>query len=129
MKGMNGWLQEQNIYGVEVLNPSLEDEDLARNWLGMDVAWFQHLFGAATDKAEEALASKDEAETIELWNGAKLFDGRFPKTLRGLGEDAIAAAKAMGDGLAVTPAGLVAIGASRSFIPVEEGGGFCSEKR
>ena len=129
MRGMNGWLQEQNIYGAQVLNPSLEEEDLARDWWGMDVAMFQHLLGAATDKAEEALASKDEAETIELWNGAKLFDGRFPKTLRGLGEDAKAAAEAIGDGLAVTPAGLVSIGAGRSCPTVEKGGGFYGEKK
>ena len=94
----------------------------------MYVAWFQHLLGVATDKAEDALACKDEEETIELWNRTDLFDGRFPKTLRGVGEDAKVAADAMGDGLAVTPAGLVSIGPSRSFEPVEKGGGFDGEK-
>jgi hypothetical protein len=124
MTSLNGWLREQTAYGVEVLNPSLKEENLARNWTGAEVTDFQRLFSAATAKAKEARSCKDEEETISLWNDPVLFDGRFPKTVRGLGNEAKAAAAAIGDGLGLTAAGQVCIGRGPTPRPVKQSGGF-----
>lgn len=90
----------------EVLNPSLQGEDLARNWSQSDFKRFRRLFRRATETAQDAIESEDEEESIELWNTPELFDGKFPKTTRGLGqrEKAVAAAMANG-GLFTDPSG------------------------
>lgn len=111
MRGINGWLQGLRPFeGVVVENPSLEGENLARSWSWVEVSTFRGRFAEATRLAEAALASDDEEETVALWNDDVLFAGLFPKTLRGLGEQAKEAATAMASGgLFVRPNGAVGL--------------------
>jgi hypothetical protein len=90
---------EDNPYRVpEVANPSLESEDLARNWKHDDYRRFRNLLDEAAATGQKALRSKDEQESIDLWNSEVLFDGEFPKTKRGLGKTAKRAGAAMASG-------------------------------
>lgn len=109
MRGIDGWLQGLGPFEeVVVKNPSLEGENLARNWSWVEVSTFRGRFAEATRLAEAALASDDEEETIGLWNDDALFAGLFPKTLRGLGEQAKETAAAMAaGGLFVNSSGTV----------------------
>lgn len=102
------WMKESSGtfgQGLRVSNPSLPDEDLARNWSWASRRRFYDQLQASARLAERAINSKDEAETIELWNRDELFKGQFPKKKRGLGEEA----KALGERFS---AGAVTIGAN-----------------
>jgi hypothetical protein len=77
--GLAAWAEEVGSFSVpEVCNPSLPSEDLARNWSAYDFAVFKNKVRAAAADAATAIGSDDEQKTIDLWNGANLFDGFFP---------------------------------------------------
>jgi len=125
MSSLNSWIQGQNLTSVEVPNPSMPEEDLARNWSYVEKRRFQRQLSEATEKAEEAIGSEEEETTIELWNEPELFDGQFPKTVRGLGEEAREVAAAMaGGGLAVDQGGRVSPNSGDSGQDVPDNGGF-----
>lgn len=125
MSSTNKWLQGQSPHDIEVLNPSLKEENLARNWQAADVASFQSRFKTATQLAEEALSCKDEEETIKIWNAPELFDGTFPKTVRGLDKAPKSIAAAMsGNGAVTDPSGKVGTTPSEDHYPVKKSGGF-----
>lgn len=86
MESINNWLKNQPSVPW-VGNPSLPKENLARTWSQHDYEEFKESFDIATKKARLALNEKDEEKTIEIWNSKILFDGTFPKTVRGLGEN------------------------------------------
>lgn len=106
-----------------VENPSLPDEDLARDWSYSDFCLFRDHLLVATEDAKKARDTNDEEEAIDLWNGPNLFDGEFPTTVRGLGESerATSADFAVG-GLAVGPSGL--IGAASGVVAPSNRGFF-----
>lgn len=75
--------------------------------------------------AEEALQSKDEEETIELWNGPALFDGHFPTTVRGLGAKALRAKAAMkAGGLYAGSSGHIGFDQKENNVEVPDNRGF-----
>jgi hypothetical protein len=124
-RSINGWMQDQNLGDIEVPNPSLPEEDLARNWSHFNKRRFRERLSSATEKAEEAIECDNEKTTIELWNESKLFDGHFPKTVRGLGEKAKEVAAAMGGGgVAVGQDGHVSPNTDGSGQNVPDNGGF-----
>ncbi|MDE2835382.1 MAG: hypothetical protein OXM02_12815 [Bacteroidota bacterium] len=87
MAGISAWAGQQPNHGIpRVLNPSLKSENLARNWPPHSIGSFRERIGRASSAAEAALKSRGEEETIKLWNGPNLFDGRFPTTIRGIGK-------------------------------------------
>lgn len=130
MSSLNAWLQDQSPHHIEVINPSLEEENLARNWHAGDVASFQRRFQTATEMATEALSCKDEERTIGIWNAPELFDRHFPKTLRGLGDKAKAFAAAMSSKVAFTdPNGKVGFIPSKGRSAARVSGGFFGERR
>ncbi len=105
-----------------VYNPSLPSELLSRNWSDQDFRAFKALLSDAAEVAAAALASKDEKESIELWNSDKLFLGTFPKKVRGLGQEAKAYADALSKGtLVTTSAGVISMATStaKNVISVE----------
>lgn len=123
-----GWMENQNLGSIEVPNPSMPEENLARSWSYPEQVRFRRRLSSAVELAEEALGSKDEEETIELWNAPELFDGHFPKTTRGLGDDAKEKAAAMtGGGLAIGEDGRLFTGPDRSGREVPDNGGFYGE--
>lgn len=125
MSSVNSWIQDQNLTSVEVPNPSMPEEDLARNWSYLEKRRFRSQLSEATEKAKEAIGSEKEETTIELWNEPELFDGHFPKTVRGLGKEAREVAAAMGGGgLAVDQGGGVSPNSSGSGQDVPDNGGF-----
>ena len=87
MEEMNKYFQA-NILVPEVVNPTLDSEILSKTWTITDYISFKDKFKLATEKARQALDEKDETKTIEFWNSPELFDGTFPKTIRGLDEEA-----------------------------------------
>jgi hypothetical protein len=129
MSSIKDWMQSQTLARVEVPNPSMPEENLAQNWPVHHQRRFRNRLSVALETAEEALDSTDEEETINLWNRPELFDGRFPKTVRGLAEKAKEKAAAMGSGgLAVGPSGQVSTGPDRSGRDVPDNGGFYGDK-
>ena len=125
MTSMSKWLADNLdlFFGIEIPNPALEEEDLARGWSGAHS--FHDRLKAATELAKEAICSKDEQETIELWNAPDLFDGRFPKTVRGLGEPERDAHSAMESGsLSVNATGTIGISGEKDDQRVPDNGGF-----
>ena len=79
-KGQAGWPTPS------VPNPSLPKENLARDWRYDQFIVFRDSLITAHLDAKAARVSVDEEETISLWNSSHLFDGKFPTTVRGLGE-------------------------------------------
>jgi hypothetical protein len=125
MSSLNSWMQGQSLTSLEVPNPSMSEEDLARNWPYVKKRRFCSQLSKATEKAEEAVGCEDEETTIELWNDPELFDGHFPKTVRGLGKEPREVAGAMGSGgLAVGQAGRVSTSPDGSGQGVPGNGGF-----
>lgn len=125
MRALNTWMEDQDLGGIEISNPSMPEENLARNWAYIEQHRFQERLSNATAKAEEAISCDDEEETIDLWNAPELFDGQFPKTVRGLGEQAREVAAAMSSGgLAVGPDGRVPPNSERESHDVPKSGGF-----
>jgi len=86
MESLNGRLKLYQFV-PQVPNPSLQAENLSRTWSQEDYEEFKESFDSATKKARLALNERDEKKAIEIWNSKILFDGTFPKTVRGLGED------------------------------------------
>lgn len=130
MVAMNDWFQDRPAFEqIEVENPSLSGENLARKWSWFDFSTFRTRFADSTALAQEALACKDEEETIALWNSPELFDGKFPKTVRGLGEEAKSAAAAMSNGgLFVGTTGIIGRHSQRQSISVPNNRGFYGKK-
>mgnify|MGYP002761951547 FL=1 len=125
MSSIKDWMQSQTLGRIEVHNPPMQGEDLARNWPAHRQRRFRNRLSVALETAEEALDSTDEEDTITLWNQPELFDGTFPKTVRGLAEGAKEKAAAMGSGgLAVDPRGRVSTSPDRSGRDVPDNGGF-----
>ncbi len=125
MSSIKDWMQSQTLGRIEVHNPPMQGEDLARNWPAHRQRRFRNRLSVALETAEEALDSTDEKDTITLWNQPELFDGTFPKTVRGLAEGAKEKAAAMGSGgLAVDPRGRVSTSPDRSGRDVPDNGGF-----
>jgi hypothetical protein len=125
MREIHAWLDDNYhmLFGVEVPNPSLADEDLARNWTG--VPSFVNQLSTATEIAKDAAACRNEEETIELWNSPELFDGHFPTTVRGLGQAERDAREAMKNGsLAISATGAVHPDQSENNRSVPDNGGF-----
>ena len=126
MRSICDWMSEQDwLDDLVVDNPSLPGENLARSWDMASFSTFQSCLSAATEKAEEARASKDEEETIALWNSSELFDDCFPKTTRGLGEEALRFAATMSSGGAsVGATGRISLNPSRGGARVRDNRGF-----
>jgi hypothetical protein len=72
------WAREADMLSVEIPNPALPNEDLARNWRGGERIEFHNRLAVASETAEEALNCKDKEETVRLWNADELFAGEFP---------------------------------------------------
>lgn len=125
MQALNTWIQDQDLGSIEVPNPSMPEEDLAQNWSRLQQRRFRERLSNATATAEEALDCEDEEETIKSWNAPELFDDRFPKTVRGLGEEARDVAAAMSSGgLAVGQEGRISPDSERAGHDVPKSGGF-----
>ena len=125
MSSLNSWMQGRSLTSLEVPNPSMPEEDLARNWSSSEKRRFCRQLSKATEKAEEAVGCEDEETTIELWNHPELFDGHFPKIVRGLGKEAREVAGAMGSGgLAIGQDGRVSTSPDGSGQGVPGNGGF-----
>jgi len=108
-----------------VPNPTMEDENLAADWDYFDQEAFCDALVRATDQADEALASTDEADTINLWNHSDLFDGRFPKEIRGVAREASAVAGRLSSGAAAVDAGgRISVGEDTSGQGSPSNGGF-----
>jgi hypothetical protein len=129
MASMNEFFRKQ-WHVPEILNPSLDDEDLARNWSRSDFKRFRRLFQSATETAQSAIKNEDEKETIELWNAPELFDGQFPTTTRGLGsKEKTAAAAMMNGGLFTDPSGRVGNRSSKRRREVPNNHGYYGQGR
>ncbi|MXX97367.1 MAG: nucleotidyltransferase [Rhodothermaceae bacterium] len=77
--GMIAWADEcSNADELDVPNPSLPEENLARDWHFDQFTSFRDRLRSAYEDAKTARDSIDEQETIDLWNGPHLFDGKFP---------------------------------------------------
>jgi hypothetical protein len=85
--GMNSYLS-QHAFVPKINNPSLSSENISASWSLTDFIEFKSRLSGAAVAAQKALDSRDEQETIDIWNSEELFNGSFPKTIRGLGEEA-----------------------------------------
>lgn len=129
MSSIKGWMQGQTLGRIEVPNPSMQKENLARNWSSHHQHRFQNRLSGALATAKEALDSTDEEESINLWNQPELFNEQFPKTVRGLAEGAKKKAAAMGSGgLTVGQSGQVSAAPDRTGRDVPENGGFYGDE-
>ena len=80
--GMVAWADWHSVgEKLEVPNPSLPAENLARDWRYDEFTLFRDHLILAYEDATKARYSMDERETIDLWNGPHLFDGHFPTDL------------------------------------------------
>ena len=81
MEALNTCLKSFNTK-PQVLNPSLQSEDLAERWDDDHFRIFKEKFDWATQKARQALDERDKDKSIELWQD--IFGANyFPKTLEG----------------------------------------------
>jgi len=129
MTGISKWLNENAslLFGVDVPNPSLESENLARGWNG--ALSFVSLLDSATKLAQEAICCSDEEETIELWNAPELFDGCFPQTVRGLGQAERKVRNGIQSKSAFTgAAGAISVSRQKGHQCVPDNGGFYGTK-
>lgn len=82
------WAENDSDQPVPIVqNPSLPEEDLARDWDCEQFIRFRDHLKSAYQDAQKALDSKDEEEAISLWNGPHLFDGKFPTEVSNCGKD------------------------------------------
>lgn len=77
----------------ELTNPSLDEETygkevISTSWSESDYSDFKTKLKDALTDAKAALKSKEEQDSIDLWNSDNLFMGTFPKKFRGLAEEA-----------------------------------------
>jgi len=130
MIAIDTWLQDlSNSEEVTIPNPSLESENLARAWAWSDVEDFREVFHEATLLAKDAIACKDEAETIALWRDSKLFGDVFPKKIRGLGEKAKDVSRAMeAEALFIQSNGEVTMTKTSNTYSVKNNRGFFGEQ-
>ena len=100
LRDMVAWA-ESSTAGLppSVPNPSLKEENLARDWRYSQFIEFRTSLIAAYQSAYKARWSDDEEDTIRLWNRPHLFDGRFPTTVLGLGKDYLQTSDAFNKGL------------------------------
>jgi len=76
MESMNAYLS--SCYFVPVIvNPSLVNENVARDWKQEEFELFKRRWQAATEKAREAYDEEDKGRSISLWQ--ELFGDAFPK--------------------------------------------------
>lgn len=80
MESLNVYLR--NPYLVPVIpNPSLANENLARDWTQEQFELFKERFEAATQMARQAYDEEDKGQSISLWR--KVFGDAFPKLTTG----------------------------------------------
>ena len=104
LEGIAAWAEDESYWLVPAVeNPSLDGEDLARAWSLGDWQAFRSAVARAAEAARAARDSKDEGDTVDGWNGAALYDGLFPTTVRGLGAEARATAAAFSSGTLYAP--------------------------
>lgn len=103
----------------EIKNPSLETEVISSSWTSSDFSLFKTKLNEATELVKKALSEKDEEKTIELWNSEALFNGTFPKTIRGIAEEAKRFGEELGKGaLGISQGGLVTTSISKPYSKV-----------
>lgn len=98
MQGIFEALDSENLADIEIQNPSLPKENLARDWSVAEMLRFKRKLSEATETAREALANPEASETAELWNSPVLFDGEFPIPEEDPGQEARVAGAAMANG-------------------------------
>lgn len=98
MEGICEALDVENLRDVEIPNPSLPEENLARDWSVAEILRFKRALSKATETAQDAIDSLNGSETAELWNSPVLFDGEFPVPEEDPSEEARAAGAAMAGG-------------------------------
>jgi len=76
MESMNAYLSSSYLVPV-IPNPSLANENLARDWTQEQFELLKERFQAATEKARKAYEEQDKDQSISLWQ--ELFGGAFPK--------------------------------------------------
>ncbi|MDD5530694.1 MAG: hypothetical protein PHX21_11820 [bacterium] len=75
MESLNLWLQGC-LSTPEINNPSLDTENLARDWSQSDFDLFKKYFDLATKNSRAALNETDLTKSIELWR--TVFGDNFP---------------------------------------------------
>ena len=81
------WAEDDSDQPVPIVpNPSLPEENLARDWNYDQFIKFRDHLKSAHQDAKKALDSEDEKETISLWNGPHLFNGKFPTEVSNCGK-------------------------------------------
>jgi hypothetical protein len=98
MEGICEALNDEDLSDIEVPNPSLPEENLARDWSVAEMLCFKRTLSEATETAKEALRKPKASETAELWNSPVLFDGEFPVPDEDPSEDAREVGAAMASG-------------------------------
>ncbi len=116
LEGIAAWADGASEWVVpSVYNPTMPEEDLARDWSGTNWRAFRGAVGRAAEAARTARDSRDEEEAIACWNGSDLYDGWYPTTVRGLGAGARETAAAF------TAGTLPAWGAPRAVVTPNRG--------
>ena len=82
------WAENNSGQSVPIVsNPSLPEENLARDWDYEQFIKFRDHIKSAYSDAKKALDSKDEEEAISLWNAPHLFYGKFPTEISNHGKE------------------------------------------
>lgn len=77
MESLDSWLQLcKSVPDID--NPSLSDENLARDWSDAEFTAFKKNFREATQNSRTALDETDLAKSIKLWQ--KVFGYKFPSS-------------------------------------------------
>lgn len=76
MESMNTYVSSQYLVPI-IANPSLGNENLARDWKQEQFELFKRRWGASTEKAREAYDEGDKGRSISLWR--EVFGDAFPK--------------------------------------------------
>ena len=81
------WAENDSDQSVPIVsNPSLSEENLARDWDYEQFIKFRNHIKSAYSDAKKALDSEDAKEAVHLWNGPHLFDGKFPTEISNHGK-------------------------------------------
>lgn len=105
MEALRDSLEKQYVVPI-VSNPSLPEENLARDWTQEHFELFKERFKTATAKARAALNEEDKEKSIKMWQD--IFGDAFPKLTE---EDAKRVAEAVKAGTAfVGSTGRVSVG-------------------
>lgn len=78
MESLSSWLQLcKSVPTID--NPSLSEENLARDWPDTEFNAFKKNFKEATENSRKALNETDLAKSIRLWQ--KVFGDKFPSSI------------------------------------------------